>query len=40
MNEYLAIDSDGYMFTKYLHIKSSMTGCSLEKSRWCLIADI
>ena len=37
MNEYLAIDSGGYLYKQHLHINCCMAGCFLEKLRWCLI---
>ena len=37
MNEYLAVDSGGYLYEQPSRIYCSMAGCFSEKLRWCLI---
>ena len=40
INEYLAIDSGGYLYDQPSRINYSMAGCFPEKPRWCLIEQV
>ena len=40
INEYVAIDSGGYMYEQPLRINLYMDGCFPEMLRWCVIEQV